>query len=117
MFVVAMYAVMVAAAADVPSDADVRAVGKYVGELTRADLAQMRQKKITKEQYADALVGYATDEKKPAAKFTLFREAFKVYDEVKSWGKAEGKYGTAQAEGGTAIGAKRKPLFVFRERP
>ena len=88
-------------AAAVPSDADVRAVGKYVGELTRADLAQMRQKKITKEQYADALAGYATDEKKPVAKFVLFKEAFKAYVEAKSWEKADGTYGAAQAEGGT----------------
>ena len=101
MMVAAMCAVMLVVAADVPSDADVRAVGKYVEELTKGDLAQMRQKKITKEQYADALLGYATDEKKPAAKFALFREAFKVYAEAKSWEKAEGAYGAAQAEGGT----------------
>ena len=101
MIAAAMCAAMQVVAAGVPSDADVRAVGTYVGELTRADLAQMRQKKITKEQYADALAGYATDEKKPAAKFVFFREAFKAYVEVKSWGKADGTYGAAQAEGGT----------------
>ena len=101
MFVVAMYAVMVAAAADVPSDADVRAVGKYVEELTKGDLVQMRQKKITKEQYADALLGYAADEKKSAAKFALFKEAFKVYVDVTSWEKADGVYCAAQADGGT----------------
>lgn len=101
MMVAAMWAAMLVAATDVPSDADVRAVGKYVEELTKGDLAQMRQKKITKEQYADALLGYAADEKKPAAKFALFREAFKVYVEAKGWEKAEGAYGAAQAEGGT----------------
>ena len=101
LMVAAMCAAMLVAAADVPSDADVRAVGKYLEELTKGDLAQMRQKKITKEQYADALLGYAADEKKPAAKFALFREAFKVYAEAKSWEKAERAYGAAQAEGGT----------------
>lgn len=101
MIIAAMCAAMQVVAAGVPSDADVRAVGKYVGELTRADLAQMRQKKITKEQYADALAGYATDEKKPAAKFVFFREASKAYVEAKSWEKADGTYGAVQAEGGT----------------
>jgi len=101
MMVAAMCAAMLVAAADVPSDADVRAVGKYVEELTKGDLAQMRQKKITKEQYADALLGYAADEKKPVAKFALFREAFRIYVEAKSWEKAEGAYCAAQAEGGT----------------
>ena len=100
-FVAVMCAAMWATADDVPSDADVRAVGKYVEELTKGDLAQMRQKKITKEQYADALLGYAADEKKSAAKFALFRDAFKAYAEAKSWGKADGVYGAAQAEGGT----------------
>ena len=101
MIAAAMCAAMQVMAAGVPSDTDVRAVGKYVGELTRADLTQLRQKKITKEQYADSLVGYATDEKKPAAKFVFFREAFKAYVEAKSWEKADGTYGAAQAEGGT----------------
>ena len=43
------------AAAKVPSEADVRSVGKYLTELTKGDVSQMRQKKITKEQYADAM--------------------------------------------------------------
>ena len=89
-FVAVMCAAMWATAADVPSDADVRAVGKYVEELTKGDLAQMRQKRITKEQYADALLGYAVDEKKAAAKFALFRDAFKAYADAKSWEKADG---------------------------
>ena len=72
MIVAAICVAIHVAAADVPSDADVRAVGKYVEELTKGDLAQMRQKKLTKEQYADALLGYAADEKKAAAKFALF---------------------------------------------
>lgn len=100
-FVAVMCAAMWATAADVPSDADVRAVGKYVEELTKGDLAQMRQKRITKEQYADALLGYAVDEKKAAAKFALFRDAFKAYADAKSWEKADGVYGAAQVEGGT----------------
>ena len=57
------------AAAKVPSEADVRAEGKYLTELTRGDVSQMRQRKITKEQYADALADYAADEKKPAADY------------------------------------------------
>ena len=101
MIVAAICVAIHVAAADVPSDADVRAVGKYVEELTKGDLAQMRQKKLTKEQYADALLGYAADEKKAAAKFALFRDAFKAYAETKSWEKADGVYGAAQAEGGT----------------
>ena len=101
MLVAAICAALHVAAADVPSDADVRAVGKYVEELTKGDREQMRQKKITKEQYADALLEYATDEKKAAAKFALFREAFKAYADVKSWEKADVVYGAAQAEGGT----------------
>ena len=100
-FVAVMCAAMWATAADVPSDSDVRAVGKYVEELTKGDLAQMRQKRITKEQYADALLGYAVDEKKAAAKFALFRDAFKAYADAKSWEKADGVYGAAQVEGGT----------------
>ena len=101
MIVAAICVAIYVAAADVPSDADVRAVMKYVEELTKGDLAQMRQKKITKEQYADALLGYAADEKKSAAKFALFKDAFKAYAEAKSWGKADGVYGAAQVEGGT----------------
>jgi formylglycine-generating enzyme required for sulfatase activity len=101
MIVAAICVAIHVAAADVPSDADVRAVGKYVEELTKGDLAQMRQKKLTKEQYADALLGYAADEKKAAAKFALFRDAFKAYADAKSWEKADGVYGAAQVEGGT----------------
>ena len=89
------------AAAKVPSDADVRAAGKYLMELTKGDVSQLRQKKSTKEQYADALAGYAADEKKPAAKFALFREAFRAFADAKSWEKADGVYSSAQAEGGT----------------
>ena len=89
------------AAAKVPSEADVRSEGKYLTELTRGDVSQMRQKKITKEQYADALADYAADEKKPAAKFALFREAFKAYADAKCWEKADGVYSMAQVVGGT----------------
>ena len=101
MLAVALAAAMSISAAAVPSDAEVRAVGKYLEELTKGDSRSLRQKKTTKEQYADALAGYAADEKKPAAKFALFREAFKAYVDAKSNEKADGVYSQAQAEGGT----------------
>ena len=94
-------AVLSAFAAEVPSSAEVREVGKYLDELTKGDRQSLSQKKTTKEQYGDALVGYAADEKKPAAKFALFKEAFKAYADAKSWEKADGVYSSAQAEGGT----------------
>ena len=97
----AMCAAMCALAAEVPSAAEVREVGKYLDELTKGDRQSLSQKKTTKEQYGDALLGYAADEKKPAAKFALFKEAFKAYADVKSWEKADGVYSAAQAEGGT----------------
>ena len=93
--------VAVVLAAEVPSDADVRAIGKYLDELTKDDRQSLRQKKTTKEQYGDALVGYAADEKKSAAKFALFKEAFKAYADAKSYEKAGNVYSSAQAEGGT----------------
>ena len=62
-------AITVALAAEVPSSAEVREVGKYLDELTKGDRQSLSQKKTTKEQYGDALIGYAADEKKPAAKF------------------------------------------------
>ena len=94
-------AMTVALAAEVPSSAEVREVGKYLDELTKGDRQSLSQKKTTKEQYGDTLVGYAADEKKPAAKFALFKEAFKAYADAKSWEKADGVYSSAQAEGGT----------------
>ena len=97
----AMCAAMSALAAEVPSSAEVREVGKYLDELTKGDRQSLSQKKTTKEQYGDTLVGYAADEKKPAAKFALFKEAFKVYADAKSYEKADGVYSSAQAEGGT----------------
>ena len=97
----AICAAMCSLVAEVPPDADVRTVSKYIAELTKNDLAKLKQKKTTKEQYADALVGYAIDEKKPAAKFALFKEAFKAYADAKSYEKADGVYSSAQAEGGT----------------
>ena len=97
----AMCAAVCALAAEVPSSAEVREVGKYLDELTKGDRQSLSQKKTTKEQYGDALVGYAADEKKPAAKFALLKEAFKAYADVKSWEKADGVYSSAQAEGGT----------------
>ena len=97
----AMCAAVCALAAEVPSAAEVREVGKYLDELTKGDRQSLSQKKTTKEQYGDALVGYAADEKKPAAKFALFKEAFKAYADAKSWEKADGVYSSAQAEGGT----------------
>ena len=97
----AMCAAVCALAAEVPSSAEVREVGKYLDELTKSDRQSLSQKKTTKEQYGDALLGYAADEKKPAAKFALFKEAFKAYADAKSWEKADGVYSSAQAEGGT----------------
>ena len=101
MILAAMCAAVCALAAEAPSAAEVREVGKYLDELTKGDRQSLSQKKTTKEQYGDALVGYAADEKKPAAKFALFKEAFKAYADAKSWEKADGVYSSAQAEGGT----------------
>ena len=101
MMFVAICAAVCALAAEVPSSAEVREVGKYLDELTKGDRQSLSHKKTTKEQYGDALVGYAADEKKPAAKFALFKEAFKTYADVKSWEKADGVYSSAQAEAGT----------------
>lgn len=93
--------VAVALAAEVPADADVREVGKYLDELTKDDRQRLRQKTTTKEQYGDALAEYAADEKNPVAKFALLKEAFKAYADAKSYEKADGVYSSAQAEGGT----------------
>lgn len=98
MFFAALMAVM-GGFGMVPSDEEIAEALPSVEDLTRDDFAALKAKKKTNAEVGDVLLGYISDDDKPATKFILRQKAFRQYVLGMNFDKADEVYSASRGEG------------------